>query len=263
MLRIGKSIAGLSGKASRSSRASGISSSLKSFRYTSPGAGNSSFRCFSATTAVTDIATDKTVPPELVPINIEKISDGIAQLTSSDLGYWPSHFFMQAIENVHHLSGVPYWEAIVLTTVGIRLMVFPLSVITIKSAAAMAAMKPHMEKIKVAYERNPYAQDPHVKAKYDIDVKNMFKEYKVNPLKSLAMPLIQVPLFLSFYLALSNMQTYYPGYVTGGESWFIDLSVADPFYIFPFINALTFLLMIELGSEGFQTENQDMFKWVR
>jgi membrane protein insertase Oxa1/YidC/SpoIIIJ len=54
---------------------------------------------------------------------------------------------MSLIENVHLLAGVPYWEAIVIATIGIRVCLFPVALKTIQGAARMACMRPEMQKV--------------------------------------------------------------------------------------------------------------------
>jgi YidC/Oxa1 family membrane protein insertase len=76
------------------------------------------------------------------------------------------------------------------------------------------------------------------------------------------MPFVQLPVFISFFAALREMGDYFPGYATGGIHWFTDLSVADPTMILPVCNALSFLLMIELGVDGMAKEQQGQFVWV-
>jgi YidC/Oxa1 family membrane protein insertase len=63
------------------------------------------------------------------------------------------------------------------------------------------------------------------------------------------MPIFQFPI-ISLFLALRDMGAYFPGFVTGGTSWFSDLTAADPYYIFPVFNAVTFLIMIEIAKDG-------------
>jgi membrane protein insertase Oxa1/YidC/SpoIIIJ len=47
-----------------------------------------------------------------------------------------------------------------------------------------------------------------------------------------------------------------------GDFWFTNLAMADPTYIFPVFNAVTFLLMVELGADGIEMEQKTMFKNV-
>eukprot|EP01035_Chromulina_nebulosa_P017231 gene17231-22757_t len=61
---------------------------------------------------------------------------------------------------------------------------------------------------------------------------------------------------------IQSMGTYIPAIATGGAFWFVDLTVPDPYYIFPVLNALSFLAMIEIGADGMQSDpNMQGAKW--
>lgn len=237
---------------------------LRSCRFTVSGSIGPSFRCFSASSIASDSTAGAVVTPAAVPIDMnETITDAVIQLSASDLSYYPSHLVMLAVENIHLFTGMPYWQTIILTTVGLRLALIPLSVSSIQNTNRMSILRPAMAKLKEQQERHPNPTDPIVKERFDNQTRQMMIDHKVNPVRSLAMPFIQLPIFLSLYFALNSMGSYFPGYATGGDFWFTDLTAADPTYIFPALNALSFLVMIEIGSDGFNTENKDMFKWVR
>jgi len=169
---------------------------------------------------------------------------------------------MGMIENIHVFGNIPYWEAIVVATVGLRLCILPIGIKTIQGSSRMAVMRPAMQRIQDAMNKDPNFNDTQTKLRYQKEMQALFLKYKVNPLRAVLWPLFQFPIFISFFLALQNMGTYYPGFVHGGAFWFENLSIADPYYAFPLFNALTFLAMIELGSDGVQMQQQQTFKNV-
>ena len=71
--------------------------------------------------------------------------------------------------------------------------------------------------------------------------------YLVCIFKAIISPLVQLPLFVSFFLALRKM-SYLPvdALKTGGVFWFPDLTAADPYFILPVLCAGTMLLTIEV-----------------
>lgn len=168
---------------------------------------------------------------------------------------------MSLIENVHNFVGVPYWEAIALTTIGIRLLLVPVAIKTTQGTARLAHIRPALTKISDALKNDPRASDMAVKARYQQEMQAAFLKYKVNPIHAMMWPFVQIPFFLSLFFAVQNMGLYYPGMVEGGMSWFTDLTQPDPYYIFPVFNALSFLAMIELGAQdGVQMEQAKVFK---
>lgn len=126
----------------------------------------------------------------------------------------------------------------------------------------MAALRPDMQKLQDAMAKDPHIDDPRVKTRYMEEMKALFVHHKVNPLRAFAMPFIQLPLFISFFFGLQGMGTYFPDYASGGDFWFPNLALADPLLILPITNALSFLLMLEMGADGIQTSQQATFKWV-
>ena len=277
MIRIGKSIAGLSSRTLRTTVSFGISSSLRSFRYTSPGAGSSSSRCFSATTAVSNAgdggvetaicSNSLDISSSSQDIDIVSIIDGMSSsigvvtLTAADLGFYPPHLAIQAIENMHLMAGIPYWEAIILTTFTMRLILLPSGLKVVRDVSRMKALKPEMKAIKESFSSGvSSAEDPTVRFKYGAAITQLFKEHKIYPAVPVAISSIQIPIFLSFFFGLREMGAYCPGYMTGGESWFTDLSCADTTYFLPIMNAATFLLMIELGADP---HAPNPMRWVR
>ena len=163
--------------------------------------------------------------------------------------YRPTHLVMSAIENIHVMGGIPYWEAIVVMTLMLRLIMLPLAVQTMQNAMRMAVLRPHMQRLQDVYLKDPHFEDMRVKLKYQSDMKALFVQHKVNPFRSLLMPLFQLPVFISFFLGLQGMGEFFPALATGGALWFTDLSAADPYFIFPVLNAVSFLVMIEMGAD--------------
>lgn len=169
-------------------------------------------------------------------------------------------YVMAGLDQVHVLLGVPYWGAIVICTIGIRVLLFPIALKTIQGSARMAAMRPEMSKVQEIAKQRDMMSDPRLQKQYEKDMKALFVKYKVNPLHAVLWPLSQFPVFIALFLTLENMGKYYPDFATGGTLWFTNLSVADPYYIWPIFNALSFLAMIELGADGIQMEQQRTFK---
>ena len=187
-------------------------------------------------------------------------SDAVVSAATT-LGWSPSHLVMQAIDGIHVFGGVPYWEAVIAFTMAFRIAILPLGVWTAQGSARMAAVRPHIQKLSDRLKSNPNA-DARAKQEFAMESRALMKHYKVNPLTALMMPLVQFPIFISCFFGLQSMGEFFPGFATGGAFWFTNLTAADPYLILPAVNALSFLVMIEMGADGLQTSDQDTFKWV-
>jgi len=190
----------------------------------------------------------------------EQAVEAATTATTAVLTNSPSHLVMQLIEHVHLVSDLPYWGAIIATTFALRLALLPIGIKTAQSTARLTAVRPVLQKISDAMLKDPNVSQN--RAKYALEQQAIWKKYKVNPLLALLMPVVQLPIFMSFFFGLRDMGTYFPLYSTGGAFWFTDLTAADPFVALPLINALTFLAMVEIGADGLQTSDQGMFKNV-
>ena len=107
--------------------------------------------------------------------------------------------------------------AIILLTLSIRLLLFPIAQ---KQFASMAAMKAIQPKMKALQER--YKDD---KQKQQQEVMKLYKEEKVNPLAGCLPLLIQIPIFFALYkvLILAIEMRHQPFIL-----WIKDLSAPDP-----------------------------------
>lgn len=215
------------------------------------------------------LTEEKLVNSDVIPIDnniissIETITGNLPNEAVQELGNYPSHYVMYFVDYVHTLIGIPYWEAIVLVTIMLRVMLLPVAIKTIRNAAAMAAIRPLSQQLQDNMLKDPNRDDPNVKLRYQKEMTELFIKNKINPIHFVMMPLIQIPLFLTFFMALRDMSEFYPGLSSGGILWFHDLTVADPYYILPFLNMLSFLYMIEIGADGMAADdNMNKVKWV-
>jgi len=213
------------------------------------------------------ITPESSIPPvDLTSIDVSSaiVNNGavITDVIVPQLGYSPTHLCMSLIENVHIMGDIPYWGAIAGLTVALRIFLLPVAIKTVQNAARMAALRPDMQRVQDAFTKNPNQNDNAVRSKFQSEMKALFKKHKVNPFQAMMMPLIQLPLFLTFFFGLQSMAEFFPAFSQGGTLWFENLSAADPYLILPLYNAASFLLMIEMGADGVQTQDQTMFKNV-
>lgn len=210
---------------------------------------------------------DKSVPVQSVPtvdtsvVDASSISDAVtaAVVNTPEKVNMISEFAMSGIDWIHTTMDIPYWGAIIAGTVILRIALLPVAIKTIKSSAAMALVRPHLQKIsdRMAADTDKDAQ---AQAKYQREMQALMKKYDVNPFRAMLWPLSQFPVFIGAFIALREMGSHYPEFVTGGAGWFTNLSMADPTLILPIMNAASFLAMIEIGSDGINVQQQGQFK---
>ena len=148
--------------------------------------------------------------------NIEKLDLTI------DWGWF--YFFTKplffVIDYLFKLSG-NFGIAIVLITIGIRLLFFPLANYSFRSMAKMKALQHEMVRLKEVYKED--------KMKLQQEMMGLYKKEKVNPASGCLPVLIQIPFFFAIYkmLFISLEMRHQPFF-----GWIKDLSAQDPTSLF-------------------------------
>ncbi|XP_039565479.1 mitochondrial inner membrane protein OXA1L-like, partial [Passer montanus] len=79
------------------------------------------------------------------------------------------------------------------------------------------------------------------------------RRHDVNPLRGFLVPLVQTPLFVSFFFALQGMAAApVPGLLQGGLGWFPNLAAPDPFYVLPVLVTASTWLVLEVWGQKSQ-----------
>ena len=143
------------------------------------------------------------------------------------------HFVLETLYSLTDLVGVgSYGLAIILLTVIIKMLLYPLTVKQVKSMKAMQELSPKMKKIQEKYKDNPQVMQQKIGA--------LYQEAGVNPLAGCLPLLIQMPILMGMYYALFNFT--YPSAEAAKFLWLPSMSEADPLYILPILSALTTFL---------------------
>lgn len=120
-------------------------------------------------------------------------------------------------------SIVVYWGwAIVLMTVTVRLLLFPLSIAQIKSTAAMRRIKPEVDEINERYKDNT--------AQKGLALQELYKKHGINPVAGCLPMLLTMPVWFALYQAL---QTAVELYNVSFGPFIPDLSSPGKYFIIP------------------------------
>lgn len=137
-------------------------------------------------------------------------------------------------------AGIPsYGVAIVLLTVAIKMLLYPLTVKQVKSMKAMTDIQPKMKALQEKYKDN--------KEKLSKEMAELYKSAGVNPLAGCLPLIVQMPVLIAIFYAIKEYN--YVG--DTGFLWLKTLTFVDPtkeasftnpsdqFYIIPMLSALT------------------------
>lgn len=239
-----------------------IYSSAGSVRFSSAGAGDLG----KTATIVDSIPEPPPVPdPETVfDVTAETVqtiaANGEPTFASLGLGGWsPVGMVQNCLEYLHISLDVPWWGAILIGTVVVRVVMFPLVIMSQRNAAAMNNNLPEIQLLQMKMSEARKTGNQLEAARYAQEMMSFMKEKGLNPLKNMMVPLAQAPLFLSFFIGLRGMANCPVESMTyGGLGWFMDLTVPDQFFILPLITSATMWATIELGVDGGRLDAQNM-----
>jgi len=126
--------------------------------------------------------------------------------------------------------------AIIMLTVVIKLIFFPLSAASYKSMAKMKLVSPRLMKL-----REQYGDD---KVKMNQAMMDLYKTEKINPLGGCLPIVVQIPVFIALYWVLfeSVELRHAPFYL-----WITDLAAPDPWYVLPTLMMASMILQTKMN----------------
>jgi YidC/Oxa1 family membrane protein insertase len=145
--------------------------------------------------------------------------------------------FLWMLNRLH--DAIPnYGVAIILLTLIIRGLMWPLTKKSYKSTQAMQKIQPEMQRIQKLYGGD--------KMRLQQEIMNLYRTHKANPMGSIGIMLLQIPLFFALYKALLiAVPLRHAGFL-----WLSDLSVKDPYFILPVLMAAMMWLQNRLSHAG-------------
>ncbi|WFC95066.1 hypothetical protein MBRA1_001707 [Malassezia brasiliensis] len=177
--------------------------------------------------------------------------EATSELAAHGLGGWsPSGILQHLLDTTQYLTHLPWWATIILVTCLIRLSVAPLLVYVQGNSIRLSNIQPQMQNMLKDLEYAKATGNQQEMQRSAVQVRKLLADNNCSPFRSLLLPAVQMPIFLSFYFALDGMaKAKLPALVSGGFGWVPDLTVADPYYVLPITSAFMTLLVLETGAE--------------
>lgn len=131
------------------------------------------------------------------------------------------------LDKIHDIVGNWGWS-IVLLTVLVKLVLFPLSAKAYKSMARMRKLGPEMQRLKEMYGDD--------RQKMSQEMMKFYQKEKINPLGGCLPILVQMPVFIALYwMLLESVELRHAPFIF----WIQDLSVKDPYFILPILMGIS------------------------
>ncbi|PLR83350.1 OxaA precursor [Bacillus canaveralius] len=179
-------------------------------------------------------------------------------ITSESTGFWNEFIvypLSMLIVKMAEFAGGSYGMSIILVTLIIRLAILPLMIKQTRSSKAMQALQPEMQKLREKYS----SKDQKTQQKLQQETMALFQAHGVNPLAGCFPLVIQMPILIGFYHAISRTREI----AEHNFLWF-DLGAPDPYYILPLVAGVTTFIQQKImmaGTEG-QNPQMAMMLWI-
>lgn len=151
-------------------------------------------------------------------------------------------------------SAVPNWGwSIVLLTIIIKILFFPLTYQSTKSMSKMQDLQPKIKALRNKYKKAK--QDPEQRRKLNEETMRLYKQHGVNPAGGCLPMLIQLPIFWGFFQLLRvALEFRHSPWIL----WIGDLSVKDPYYVIPVLMGVTQFISQKMTPTSGDTTQQRM-----
>lgn len=147
-----------------------------------------------------------------------------------------ARLLLGALNYLYTLTGNYGW-AIVILTILIKGLLYPLQHKSIVAMKKMQKLQPKMNAIKEKYKKAK--TDPEQRQKMNMEMMKLYQQEGINPMSGCLPILLQLPILWAFYSLLSVAIE-----MRGAEFmlWINDLSAKDPYYITPILMTITMFI---------------------
>ncbi len=181
---------------------------------------------------------------------LESISEYLDLTIDFGFLWWIAKPIFQILIFINSYIGNWGWSIIALTFLIKALFFYP-SAVSYRSMAKMRKVSPKMQKLK-----DLYGDD---KQKMSQEMMKLYKTEKVNPMGGCLPIIIQMPVFISLYWVLmESVELRHAPFML----WITDLSVKDPYFIFPLIMGLTMFIQQKLNPTPPDPMQAKIMQWM-
>lgn len=139
-----------------------------------------------------------------------------------------------------------YGVAIILMTIILRVLIWPLTRKSFVSTMKMQQMQPELQRVQKLYAND--------KARLQVEMMRVYQTHRTSPMAGCLPMLIQIPIFFALYKALLISVPMRSAHFL----WISDLAVMDPYFILPILMGATMWLQQHLQTSKPQTNTSDV-----
>jgi YidC/Oxa1 family membrane protein insertase len=144
-----------------------------------------------------------------------------------------------------------YGFAIVLLTVIIKLLFWPLTHKSYKAMSDMQKLQPKMQRLREKYKND--------KERMNRALMEFYKENRVNPTAGCLPMVVQIPVFFALYkVLLGSIALRHEPFIF----WIQDLSAKDPYYITPIVMGITMFIQQKMTPTSMDSQQAKMLMFM-
>ena len=172
-----------------------------------------------------------------------------------DWGFWSviAEVLLSIMKFCHRIVPGHNWGiAIIMLTLAMKALTFPLQHKSMKSMQEMQRLQPQLDEMKKKFAGDTQRQN--------LEQMKLFKEHGVNPMGSCLPMVIQMPIWFALYTTLQvSVELYNAPFIPG---WIDDLTGKDPYYILPVAMGITMILTQVLTPSPMSNPSQKTMGYV-
>ncbi|XP_016908746.2 cytochrome c oxidase assembly protein COX18, mitochondrial [Apis cerana] len=200
---------------------------------------------------------------------------GIFLMISESL---PVEVITEALRLMHYQTGLPWWASIMLTSIIARTIInLPLNILDVHTKAKQENLKFELKEIAekiqkkvqreaISLQLSPYRAHYLFTRDFNKEQKQLYIKNNCHPFKSVAIILLQTPIWISFSVAVRNICYMLPQVntatlqdfkelTTGGFGWIKNLIDIDHYFILPSLFGLSNLAILEINQVLFHVKD--------
>jgi len=169
---------------------------------------------------------------------LEEISPYLDLTVDYGLLWWIAKPLFRVLHFIQEHIVSNWGWAIILLTVFIKALLFPLSAAGTKSMARMRKFAPQMKKLQEQYKDN--------RQKLAEETMKLYRREKINPMGGCLPIMLQMPVFIALYWMLTEtVELRHAPWIL----WIHDLSAKDPYFILPVLMGASMWFMQKLNPQ--------------
>ena len=166
---------------------------------------------------------------------LAKLAEGLNLTIDYGILWWFAKPLFELLKFLHSILGNWGWSIIVLTVI-VKAVFFPLSAASYRSMAKIRKLTPRLQALK-----EQYGDD---RQKMSQAMMEMYKKEKVNPMGGCLPIFVQMPVFIALYwVLLESVEIRQAPFIL----WIHDLSQMDPYFILPLIMGASMFVQQQLS----------------